>query len=219
MIGPDTSTGTMFDRLLSVMPQMAQAVNEFASEDNRRVALRVLLREYGLPEEHPALERAAEPALSVVPPLADGPAEGIDQGAVPSTAAGGASASRRRARKSVARKSWPSAPDMDFHPEGKPSLREFASEKAPANLDEKNTVVVYYLEEILGITAIHVGHVVAAYTESGWPYPAKPDNSLQVTASKKNWLVTSDMNAIRVTHQGRNLIRFHLPRNGAEKSA
>jgi hypothetical protein len=202
------------------MPKMAEAVNKFDSEDNRRVALRVLLREYGMPDELSARERAGEPALSMVPPLADGPAVDSDQGrAVTGTAAGEVPAARRRARKSSARKSWPSMTDIDFRPEGKPSLRDFAEEKKPTNLHEKNTVVVYYLEEILGITAIHVGHVVAAFTESEWPYPAKPDNSLQITACKKNWLVTSDMNAIRVTHQGRNLVRFDLPRAAAKKSA
>jgi hypothetical protein len=221
MISPDSpSSGTQFDRLLSEMPRIAEAVNKFASEDNRCVALRVLVRAFGVSDEPPAAEQAAEPILSVVPSLADDSPEDSDQGeAGLGAGAGEPSAARRRARKSAAKKSWPSVTDINFRPEGKPSLREFAKDKAPANLHERNAVAVYYLEEILGIAAIHVGHVLAAYAECEWRYPAKPDNSLQITASTRNWLVTSDMKAIRLTHQGRNLVRFDLPRSSAKKPA
>jgi len=220
MIDPETPSGTQFDRLLSVMPRMAQAVNAFESEDNRRLALQVLVRVFGLPDGPPAPEEVAEPALSVVPSPGDDRVEESDQGeAGPGIAVGDESAVRRRSRKSAARKSWPSVPDINFRPDGKQSLREFAKAKAPANIDERNAVAVYYLQEILGIAAIHVGHVVAAYTECDWRYPANPGNKLSVTASKTNWLVTSDMKAIRLTHQGRNLVHLDLPRSRAKKSA
>lgn len=219
MIGPD-SAGTTFDRLLSVMPQMAEAVNEFASEANQLLALRALMRALGLPDE-PAPEDAAEPTLAVVPPLASDPAEDHDQGQAGPGASGAEqpTAARRRARKSAARKFWPRVKDINFRPEGKPSLREFAEEKKPDTLHEKNAVLVYYLEEILGIAAIGVGHVLAAYAECGWRSPAMPDNYLMVTACRKNWLDTSDMKAIKITYQGRNMVQFDLPRSKAKKSA
>jgi hypothetical protein len=72
-------------------------------------------------------------------------------------------------------------------------------------------VLVYYIEVCLGIDSIEVGHVLAAYDECGWKSPSQPDNSLVVTASKKNWLDTSDLKAIRITHSGRNAVEYDMP--------
>ena len=80
-------------------------------------------------------------------------------------------------------------------------------------------VAVYYLQEILGIDAIEVSHVLAAYTECEWRTPATPDNSLIVTACRKSWLDTSDLKAIKITYPGRNTVQFDLPRTSVKKSA
>jgi len=77
---------------------------------------------------------------------------------------------------------------------------------------------VYYIEDILAMSAIGVGHVLAAYTDLGWKPPTAPDNSLMSTASKKNWLNTSDMKAIHITHQGRAAVEHDMPRK-KDKSA
>jgi hypothetical protein len=126
---------------------------------------------------------------------------------------------RRRTRKSTTKKSWSQAKDIDFRPEGKPNMRDFATGKAPANNYERNLVAVYYLEEILAISAIEVGHVLAAFAECEWRPASDPENSLMVTASRKGWLETSDMKAIRLTHRGRSTVQYDLPRISAEKSA
>ena len=91
--------------------------------------------------------------------------------------------------------------------------------KEPANFNERNLALVYYFEVCLGITSIEVDHVLAAYDECGWKPPAQPDNSLAVTASKKNWLDTSDLKAIRLTHSGRNAVEYDMPFSKAKKSA
>lgn len=126
---------------------------------------------------------------------------------------------RRRIRKSAAKKSWSRTKDINFRPEGRPSLRDFAAQKSPASNNERNVIAVYYLAEVLGIAAIEVGDVLAAYGERGWRPAKAPDNSLMVTACRTGWLETSDMKAIRITHQGRTAVQYDLPRSSAKKSA
>lgn len=208
--------GDTFQHLLSVMAPIAEAVERFSSEDNQRTVLEALLSAYGLPGKPPASAEPHESGLSVVPPLNTGAPEEHsteeDGPAAPSGPAG--SAKRRSARK----KSSTAPLDVDFHPDGKQSLRDFVAAKAPANNLEMNTVAVYYLQEVLGETAIETGHVVAAYIDCGWRLPANPDNAMSVTASRRKWLNTQDRKAIRLTNQGRNLVTIDLPRK-AKKSA
>jgi hypothetical protein len=128
-------------------------------------------------------------------------------------------ARRTRVRNPAAKKSYARVKDINFRPDGKVSLRDFATEKVPTNNHEKNLVFVYYLEEHLAVSGIGVGHVLAAYDEMGWKSPAIPDNSLMVTASQKNWLDTSDMKSIRTTHGGRNAVQYDMPIKKDSKSA
>lgn len=208
-----------FQELLSAMPDVAEAVHRFTSEENQRTVLSFLLRNLANPEE-PAHARTepGEPGLSLVQPLEAGGPEGhVSEEAEDSTVAASsnqAAGGKRRTRKRAAVRPL----DIDFHPEGKQSLRDLVTEKAPANNFEMNTVAVYYLQEILGVTAIETGHVVAAYIECGWRLPANPDNSVSVTASRRKWLDTSDRKAIRLTYPGRNLVLLDLPKK-AKQSA
>ena len=123
---------------------------------------------------------------------------------------------KARIPRSVARvadvgRSWQAAKDINFWPTDKQSLPDFAAEKQTTIIHEKNLVVVYYLEEVLGISPIDVSQVLAGYQACGWKAPADPDNSLSVTASKKGWLNTSDRKALSVTHKGRQAVLFDMP--------
>jgi hypothetical protein len=219
VLDSEAQNGAAFDTLLSVMPRIAEAVNQFSSEENQCAALRALVRALGVPAESPIPIKTAEPSLSIVPPAADRRAEHDNMEEEQDALAEPSATVRRRARKSAAKRSLSRAKDINFRPEGKPSLRDFAAAKDPANNHEKNVVAVYYLEEVLAIDSIDVGHVLAAYAECVWRSPRDPDNSLSVTASRKGWLETSDRKAIRITHQGRNTVQFDLPRVSAQKSA
>jgi hypothetical protein len=204
---------TQLDRLLFVMPRIAEAVNGFASPENQRIAGSVLMKlamnAFGLQDDPPLHEEVGEPNLSVVPPLPDDRPEDRSD-ATAGRPADQPMAARRRTRKPAAKKSW-RARDINFRPEGKPSLREFEAEKKPKSFPERNAVAVYYLAETLGVTAIDAGHVLAAYTECEWRVPADIENCLMVTSSRKDWLNTSDMKAISLTNKGRNLVLFDLP--------
>lgn len=200
--------GDLYDRLLSEMPRIADAANQFMSEENQRAAFDALVRAIGM---HVPPRASDEPNLSVVPPLPeDASAASVREDSGQEQAA----AKQRRARKPAAKKSWSRVKDINFRPAGKTSLRDYAIAKCPASNNERNLVAVHYLETVLEISSIEVGHVLAAYSECGWKVPANPDNpdnSLMVTASQKDWLDTSSMKAIRTRLKGQNHIEFDMP--------
>jgi hypothetical protein len=219
MTDPNPPAGGAFDRLLDAMPRIAEAVNAFKSEESQRVALDALVRAIGLPDQPPAA--IGEPVLSVVPPSAA--SIGVDSGVQDSPRQDGQGAQRgarqRRTRKPAGKRSWARVKDINFRPAGKQALRDFAAEKEPTNLLERNLVAAYYLDVVMGIGSIEVGHILAAYDECGWKPSGVPDNSLAVTACKKGWLETSDMKAIRVTQRGRNMVEYDMPAKKQQKTA
>jgi hypothetical protein len=103
-------------------------------------------------------------------------------------------------------------------PQGKKSLQDFAAEKKPSTNDERNIVAVYYLEQVLNLSPIRHGHVLASYKECHWAEPNDIDHSLRSTASRKHWLDTSDRAAIRTNAPGRNQVEHRMPSKKAEKT-
>jgi hypothetical protein len=218
MINPDPPAGGTLESLLEVMPRIADAVNAFTSEENQQVAMRACMRMVGLNDESPGRpEAVSAPNLSVVPPAAGDPVDIADPSPASETSQGTPPTARqRRPRKAASKRAWSPVKEIDFRPAGKQSLRDFAEEKLPVSQHEKNLVCVHYLEEVLGLSSVGAGHVLAAYEECGWKLPASPENSLQRTSCLKKWLETGDMQAIHVTLRGRNAIQYDLP---AKKSA
>lgn len=214
-------TGDLLDRLIDAMPRMAEAVNSFELKDNQRFALQALLSAAGVHPTvlEPAREVNADRPLSIVPPL---PAERSEV-KVTADATGDEQTSSRtkRARKSNSKKSWPRAKDINFRPADKQSLRDFVAEKKPATIHEKNLVFVYYMAEVLGLSQVTIGHVLAAYDECGDKPPALPDSSLRSTAARKHWLDTAELQTVGVqmTHSGRNVVEHDMPMKKDKKSA
>lgn len=116
-------------------------------------------------------------------------------------------ARKTAARRSPTRKSWTPDRTIDFWPEGKQSFEDFAKEKQPQSIDQKNLVSVHWLEQVAELAEIGVSQVLAAYKSMDWHEPANAVNSLQVTASQKHWLETKDMKKIVTTPVGRNAIK------------
>jgi hypothetical protein len=204
--------GEAFDQLIDAMPRIVAAVNSFTSESTQRVALDALLRTAGLPDgSRAALDGAAGPGLTVVPPLEeDDAAEEGARGDVTASAGDKQAGARQRRAPKPAGKSWRPR-DIDFRSAQGASLREFAEEKEPRNFYEKNVVIVFFLEESLGTSPIDPGHLLAGYQHCGWKAPKDPENSLCKTKHAKGWLDTSDVNNVRLTHAGRQFVLYDLP--------
>jgi hypothetical protein len=101
--------------------------------------------------------------------------------------------------------------DMSLTPKGKKSFKDFATEKAPTDNQEKCTVAAYYLTHELGLTGITIHHIFTCYKTAKWK-PADIYNVAMITASRKGWLDTSDMSDIKLTPHGEYLVESELPR-------
>jgi hypothetical protein len=100
---------------------------------------------------------------------------------------------------------------LNLRPSGKTSFKDFADEKKPTTSNERNVVAVYYMKHLVAIEKVTTDHVFTAYRELRWKLPTDFRNSLQVTASAKGWIDTSDMNDITLTTRGTNAVEQDLP--------
>lgn len=100
---------------------------------------------------------------------------------------------------------------LDLAPKGKKSFEAFVAEKQPRTQDDKNAVSVYYLSEIAQITPVTMEHVYTCYRDRAWAVPTDVANSLQVTASRKGFIDTTDMDDIRLEPRGTNYVEHSLP--------
>lgn len=212
MSNPAPPAGATFDRLRSEMPAIAEAVNKFESPEIQRAAFDAFMRSLGLGTREAVPTAPAE--LTVVRTVPDAGAEDSD-GAGPEPVSEGkarpTAARQQRPRKPGGKKSWPLDKQINFRPAGKPSLRDFADEKQPNNNDQKSAVIVYYMTEVLGMSAVNIGQVLTGYNECQWKPSSSPDATLRTTASKYRWIDTSDAKAIKLTHAGRAFVEYDLP--------
>lgn len=109
--------------------------------------------------------------------------------------------------------------DLNFKPKGKKSLDEFAEVKKPSSYYEKCTVSAYYLKHELVLSAITESHVYTCFKHMKWRVPANLSNTLAYTASQRGWLETSNLQDIKVTTMGENLIEQDLPKKKGPKKS
>jgi hypothetical protein len=93
---------------------------------------------------------------------------------------------------------------------GKPSLKEFYSEKKPSSNYEHNVVFSYYLLKIGERRPSGINHIYTCYKEVNRRVPLL-SVSLSET-SGKGWLDTSNMNDIKITPRGENYVEHDLPK-------
>ena len=91
------------------------------------------------------------------------------------------------------------------------TLKQFYQEKNPTSALERNAVFVYFLERILELEKISIGHIYTCYKDLGIKPPAKLRQSLADTSSKKGWLLTGSMNDLKITPKGDSFVEHELP--------
>lgn len=101
--------------------------------------------------------------------------------------------------------------DLNLSPKGKKSFKQFAQEKQPTTNQEKCTLAIYYLGHELGLSDISINHIYTCYKNINWRV-ADLYNVLTLTAHRKGWVDTSNMDAIAITTHGENLVDHDLPR-------
>lgn len=124
---------------------------------------------------------------------------------------------KKNAKGSAKTKSSPSiVKDLNLNPEGKKSFKDFIQDKQPTTNQQKCTVSLYYLRFELGIDSITINHVFTCYKTANWRV-ADLYNVLVLTASRKGWVDTSNMENIGITTHGENLVEHDLPHKAKGK--
>lgn len=200
--------GDNFDRLLANRSQIAEFVNSFTSERVQRKAFEAVVCSLGLANRSVDTDTLPAERLHIVKqdPEVDANTTDEDSGESESV-----STPRRRRSRGGARKTFTVPRGLNFAPEGHPSFEAFIAEKSPKNNDEKCLVACYYLSEMMGITEVGIGHILAAYQAGNWSTPAHPDMALRAAASRTGWLDTGDTKAIKVVWKGENYIMTKMP--------
>lgn len=185
------------DDLLKKMPAIAEAVNAFKSDSVQVQAFQVLIAAFRATSNDK--ESIGKPEARTPTPAAnDGPVRRSDE-------VGG------KPRKRAVAGSPRVLGDLNLKPDGKKSLKDFCGEKKPATNEERFAVIIYYLQNTLGLTGITRDHVHTGFKDIGAKSPLDIDAGLRMAASRKGWLDTSNSGDIRVTVAGENLVEHDLP--------
>lgn len=113
------------------------------------------------------------------------------------------------------------AGDLDFYPQGEPSLKDFFAEKAPKSDVERCLVFCYYLQETLATSPFGIRHVMAGFRDMRERIPADLRGTLrnmrEGKKGSKGWLSIKDLDNIRVTTGGLNLVLHEMGKKSAPK--
>jgi hypothetical protein len=190
-----------FDDLLKRLPAVAKVVNAFTSEVVQQQAFEALVSALQGVEPRHAADRGGGRRRTTSRRKRQPDTDGS-----PDTK--GKSRQARRGGPAIDK-------NLNLRPKTGKSFRDFAALKNPKTAFEKNVVAVHWLKSA-GVKTIGPDQVYTCYKDAAWRIPTGLYNSLAVTASKKGWLNTADMNQITVTTQGENLIDHDLPRKKKE---
>jgi hypothetical protein len=100
---------------------------------------------------------------------------------------------------------------LDLAPAGKQSFKEFVSERKPKSQHDKNALSIYYLTEVAGVTPVTSNHVYTCYRDQNWDMPPSMAASLCLTASKKGFIDTGNLEGIKIEPRGVNHAERGLP--------
>ncbi|MGC4030548.1 MAG: hypothetical protein QM754_02205 [Tepidisphaeraceae bacterium] len=167
----------------------------------------------GRPVARPAkaIESVAKPAEAS---LFD-PPESTDETTDVEAASDGATAAQPRTQRGQGPKQDRNAGitvvgDVDFVPSGKTPLKVFFAEKKPKTDMDQVLVICYWLQNILIIPAITPGHVLSGLKHVAEPVPKDLAQTIRNAAKKKGWFNVADINAIRLTTVGENVVEHEL---------
>lgn len=95
---------------------------------------------------------------------------------------------------------------LNLSPDGKESLKDFLSKRNAKSAMELNAIFVYYLEKIIGISAISPDHIYTCYKIVNKKFPSQLRQSLADTKRRKAWIETADMENIKIAPTGENFV-------------
>jgi hypothetical protein len=181
------------NELIDQLPKIAEAVNSFQSEALQQQAFAAIMAKIGVETPTPKTPDSAE----------------IIETAAKTVNPGGHKATRTKGR---AKKSYSADKSLDLRPTDKKSFRDFANEKLPSNNDDRVTVSVYYLVEVLEVAAIGPPQILACFQNMKWRPPADIANAVQKVGSVYGWVDSKESENIKLTSGGRTAVEYDMPR-------
>jgi hypothetical protein len=101
-------------------------------------------------------------------------------------------------------------PDLNFRPSGKPSLKQFMDQKNANSDVEAVVVALYYMQHTMGLPKIGPAHVMTAFKEAGKAIPVDLRQTIRNIKKSKMWLNFTDLEDIRTTTQGDNVVEHEM---------
>lgn len=103
-------------------------------------------------------------------------------------------------------KTYSNLGNLNLNPKGKESLNDFVSQFTSLSGLKYNAIFVYYLEKIVQEKSITADHIYTCYK---WIKVAPPSNlyqSMMDTSARYAWIDTSDINNLKITLGGENMV-------------
>jgi hypothetical protein len=195
------------DALLARMDAMAKAANAFTSEALQKEAFAAMIAAFE--GKRHSVQHRSTPHLPPEPQSTEPPdADPIQM----QTLAGSGNKAKVKSSTKDSRTAWKMVKDLNLRPEGKQSFEAFVEEKKPSSNQDKYAVVVYYLKEILEMPAVTVHQVGTVFrVMKSWKESTDVAGALRVASHRKGTLDTNDIEDIKLTPTGRNLVEHDLP--------
>ncbi|UJH67718.1 hypothetical protein [Allomuricauda sp. SCSIO 65647] len=102
--------------------------------------------------------------------------------------------------------------NLNLRPEGEQSLKEFSESFEINSAPERILVIVYYLKEILQMDNVNTNHIYTAFDKLNVRVPKSLYQLISDTKNKNGWLEFDSMDDIAMSIQGRNAIKYDLPK-------
>lgn len=100
---------------------------------------------------------------------------------------------------------------LNLRPDGKESLKDFATKYQIDSTPKQIVVIVYYLKEILKISSVNGNHIYTSLEELNVRIPKSLQQIIINTKGRNyGWLDYDTMDDIRLSVQGRNAIKHDL---------
>ena len=191
-----------FEAILGKIPEIAKAVNEFNDPELQKRAFDALMKAAGLmgeTEPHQSPPASEEPDA-----MKSGPKEQEKK--------------EKKGRVAAAAKRWSGDKyqivDIDLHPKGKTSLKDFYNEKAPRTDPEKYITILYYLVSHADVTDVEMNHIYTAFKQLSLKVP-NIRKGLNNTRGRHAWIAFSAKGPISLTRIGENVVEHDLPRQAS----
>lgn len=101
-------------------------------------------------------------------------------------------------------------PDLDFRPNGHPTLKQFIDQKKPNSDLEAVLALVYYLQQSMKLAKVGPSHVMTAFKDIGRAVPVDLRQTIRNIRNTKAWLNYTDIEDVRTTTQGDNFVEHDM---------